>query len=88
MPIEMTPWFLLWAAVTVGALALFVRRVLVAEQEPGALHVVESEKEGQKEIKIANRLARIDFWGKTLTVASAVLVLVMSWVSLHNTLLR
>ena len=87
MPTEMMPWFMLWAAVTVGVLALFVWRVLVAEQEPGALHVVQSEMEQQKELKLATQLSRIDFWGKTLTIVSALLLLVMGMVWLRSALL-
>ena len=84
MTIDLMPWMIGWAVVTTGVVALFVWRVLVANQEPGALHVVESEQEQEQETRLATKLARIDLWGKTLTVVSALLILAIGLVWVYS----
>lgn len=87
MPIDLTPWLVLWAFVTTGVLVLALWRTVVARREAdlGGLHVAANdERIPELETRIASTLARIDLWGKTLTVISVVLVLAIGSVWLYN----
>jgi hypothetical protein len=87
MPIELMPWLILWAALTTVVLALAIWRVTVVkrEGEAGGLHVAAGDVGlEQKETEIARSLVRIDFWGKTLTVLSAILILAIGSIWLYN----
>lgn len=88
MPINLTPWFILWAIATTAVVVLFVWRVMVAKEESAGIHVA-PENEAQmvevgQEAKLANKLDAIDRWGKVLTAVSAVLVLVMGVAWAYN----
>ena len=75
---KMMPWMILWAASTTGVLVLFVWRVLVARHERGGIFIVKGEEPDLAEqAEIAKKLARIDLWGKTLTVLSVALIVVL-----------
>ena len=74
---KVMPWLILWAASTTAVLVLFVRRLLVAHQQTGQLHIVEGEVEEHAQERIAKALVRIDLWGKTFTVVSVLLMVVI-----------
>ena len=75
---KLIPWMILWAASTTGVLVLFVWRVLVARHERSGIYIVEGEeKDLEAQARISKALSRIDLWGKTLTVVSVALVLVI-----------
>jgi len=88
MPINLTPWFILWAIATTAVVALFVARVMVAKEEPAGLHVAPENdaqmEEVTQEAKLAQKLNVIDRWGKLLTAVSAVLVLFLGAAWLYN----
>ena len=91
---KLMPWMLLWAVSTTGVLVLFVWRLFVTRHERGGIFIVEGEeKDLAEQNKISRVLARIDLWGKTLTVVSVVLILVMgsmwawdSWQAAYRTM--
>lgn len=87
MRINLEPWLILWAAITTGVLALAIRRLIVVRHEGqlGSLHVAGGNPNiDREEAHIAGTLARIDFWGKTLTVVAAVLILAIGAAWLYN----
>lgn len=87
MPIDLMPWMILWAAITTGVLALALWRLMVVKQEDalGGLHVAGSDAAiPETEARIARKLSKIDLWGKTLTVVSAVLILAIGAIWLYN----
>ena len=87
MPIDLMPWMILWALVTTAVLILALYRVLVArkEEQLGGLHVASANAAiPELEEQIAKTLGRIDRWGKTLTVISALLVLAIGATWLYN----
>ena len=87
MTIELMPWLILWAALTTVVLLLALWRVMVVKREGqvGGLHVADGDPAlDQRETEIARSLARIDFWGKTLTVLSAILILAIGSIWLYN----
>ena len=87
MPIDLMPWLILWAFVTTAVLILALWRLVVArkEEQLGGLHVASAnEAVPALEEQIAKTLVRIDRWGKTLTVVSALLVLTIGAAWLYN----
>ena len=87
MAIDLMPWVILWALVTTGVLVLALWRLVVARREEalGGLHVAAADASiPELEAKIARTLVRIDFWGKTLTVISAALILAIGVAWLYN----
>jgi hypothetical protein len=72
---NLMPWMIVWAIVTTAVLVLaFYRLRLVAHEEPGGVHVLEKPEVNEAELALARKLLRVDFYGKALTVASAVLI--------------
>jgi hypothetical protein len=60
-----------WAALTAGVIALAIYRKVLARGECDVLHLRESELPlVPHQEEFAQRLDRLDFWGKVLTVAS------------------
>ncbi len=87
MAIELMPCLILWAAVTTAVLllALWRIRVVKREAELGGLHVAGGDPAlALRETEIARSLARIDFWGKTLTVLSVILILSIGSIWLYK----
>jgi hypothetical protein len=75
---KLVPYMILWALSTTGVLVLFFWRLVVAKHERGGIFIVEGEEQDlEEQQRIGKTLARIDLWGKTLTVVSVVLIVVM-----------
>ena len=72
------PWMILWAVSTTGVLVLFIWRVMVARHERAGIFIVHGEEPDlEEQEKVTKALDRIDRWGKSLTVISVVLLLVV-----------
>ena len=86
-PINLEPWLILWAIVTTVVLILAIWRVVVAkhDEEVAGIHIVEGEeKVPELQTQMARKLARIDLWGKALTVISAILIAGIGAAWLYN----
>jgi len=77
-------WFVLWAAVTTAVLVLLVWRLVAAEHDTIRI-APENPSVIEAEVQLTRKLARLDFWGKTFTVASVVLLLMLGATILYNT---
>jgi hypothetical protein len=76
-----TFYLMLLAATVAGVVALFVRRLFVMKQD--FIRISPSNRrEVEQEEMVREELSRIDFWGKTLTVVSAGLVVIAGLVVL------
>jgi hypothetical protein len=66
------PFVIAWLVlgVCVGALAIY--RKFLANREDDMVHLVSGESKVSSQITMAERLQKIDFWGKTLTIVLAV----------------
>ena len=57
----------------------------MAKGEQGGIHIVEGEEPlMERETAIASKLARIDLLGKTLTVVSTILMVILGSAWLYN----
>ena len=67
-------WFISiagWATLTAGVIALAIYRKVLVRGECDVLHLRESELPlVPRQEEFAQRLDRLDYWGKVLTVAS------------------
>ena len=70
MNFNFCPFFVLWAMLAAGVLALFIWRKIVASNEDDTLHVLHGALAPQT--AVAQKLDVIDKWGKILTVITVV----------------
>jgi len=76
MSFDFRPFFILWAMLALGVLALFIWRKSVAGHEDDSLHVLHGPLAPQT--AVAQKLDVIDKWGKILTVVTVVLGLLIA----------
>jgi hypothetical protein len=86
MHIDLTPWLILWGLIASVVLVLALWRLTVVwkEKQLGPLHIAGSDVTIDQELRIAHTLLRIDFWGKALTVAAAVLITAILAVAIYE----
>ncbi len=75
--IDLRPFYVLWGILAASVLALIVWRKSVASHEDDSLHVMGGDVVPQQ-VAIAHKLEVIDKWGKTMTVATVVLGLLLA----------
>jgi hypothetical protein len=78
-----TLYVMLLAAALTGVAALFVRRLFVMKLDFIRISPDDQRAVEEEEI-VREKLSRIDFWGKTLTVISAGLVAIAALVVLFH----
>jgi len=61
----------LWILMALGVLALFFYRSKLTAHEDDTLHVEHLAEKAAEQQTLAARLAPVDRWGKTLTIAAA-----------------
>jgi hypothetical protein len=73
---DLTPWFIGWALLTTAVVVLALWRNMLGLHDMTSLFIAESERQSaEEEDRITRKIARIETWGKALTVASAMLIL-------------
>jgi hypothetical protein len=73
MNLNLLPYALVWGVLAAVVIALIVYRKMVASHEDDTLHVLDGEaKVIPEQMAIAQRLERIDRWGKLMTVIAIV----------------
>lgn len=76
MGTNLMPWMILWALVTTAVVVLALWRNMLGLHDLGGIHIGEGEeKDAEVEEQLTRKIARIEKWGKSLTVASGVLIL-------------
>jgi uncharacterized membrane protein len=73
---NLLPLCVVWIVLAVAVLTLFLWRQAVARSEDDTLHVLHGELTQQT--SIAQKLDTLDKWGKTLTVITVVLGLLIA----------
>lgn len=80
----LTLW-IVWAALTVAVIMLAVYRKVEARHERDFVHLAEAEAPAiSEQVTMAQRLDRIDYWGKTLTVVDIAFLVVLLGVACYN----
>lgn len=71
---SLMPWLIIWAAVTTAVLALALYRLKLVSHEVPGVHVLEPPQIDEEQRTLARKLLRVDFYGKSLTVLSVLLI--------------
>ena len=80
----LTLW-IVWAALTLVVLTLAVYRKLAAGKEDDYVHLAEGEANIiPQQVTVAQKLDKIDSWGKTLTVVDVAFLVVLLSVLCYN----
>ena len=83
MQINFIPFTALWAVLALGVLALFLWRRSVASHEDDQIHM--SDQVGlAQQAAVAEKLDRIDKWGKTLTVVTILFGLLLAVIYIYQ----
>jgi len=74
-----------WAALTMLVLTLAIYRKVASRSEDAFVHLAEAEVSAiPRQATVAQRLDRIDSWGKTLTVVDVVFLAMLLGVVFYN----
>lgn len=75
MDLDLVPWLIAWALITTGVVVLALWRNMLGLHDFGGLYLAKGEeRDAEEEARITRKIARIELWGKTLTVVAAVLI--------------
>lgn len=72
MNVNLFPFAVTWALLATVVLILIVYRLLVSRKEDDTLHVLHQAGSVTQQVSVAQKLERIDRWGKVLTVLAIV----------------
>jgi hypothetical protein len=85
MPANFVPFVALWAVLAAVVLSMVVWRKVVASNEDDQIHVLDSESASlSRQSQLANKLDKIDRWGKTLTVITLVFGVALAAVFIYH----
>jgi hypothetical protein len=80
----LTLW-IVWAALTLTVITLAVYRKLAASKEDAFVHLADAETNViSQQATVAQKLDKIDSWGKTLTVVDVAFLVVLLSVICYN----
>ncbi len=80
----LTLW-IVWALLTVAVIMLAIYRKFASRNEDAFVHLAESEAPViSQQVSVANKLEKIDYWGKTLTVLDVAFFVVLVLVICYN----
>jgi len=84
MRIDLMPYLILWAIVTTAVVILALWRLLLGLHDQEGRIAPGGEQEMEQQGNRTRREARIEFWGKALTVVSAILILGVGLAWVYN----
>lgn len=75
-------WVVLWIILALGVVGLALYRKLLATHEDDIVHVTSGENRLlTQQVTFAQKLEKIDFWGKSLTIVLVVYGLILgAWI--------
>jgi uncharacterized membrane protein len=86
--INLTPAVVIWVILAIATLGLALYRKLISSSEEDLIHLGPGEERHiPEQIALEAKLKAIDRWGKTLTVITVVVGLVMAAVYLYQAFL-
>lgn len=78
--------WIVWSALTLVVISLAVARRVAAGKDDEYVHLSDAETAAiPRQLAIANKLDRLDTWGKRLTVVDAVFGLVLVAILIYQT---
>jgi hypothetical protein len=86
--LNLLPAVLIWALLAIAALGLALYRKFVSAEEEDLIHLGPGEeRQIPEQIALASRLKAVDRWGKTLTVITMAIGVVVAAVYLYQAFL-
>jgi hypothetical protein len=83
--LNLAPAVVIWAVLAIATLALALYRKLVSAREEDLVHLGPGqERQIPMQVALADKLERIDRWGKILTVITIAIGLAMAAVFLYQ----
>ncbi|HUO28298.1 MAG TPA: hypothetical protein VMU80_03700 [Bryobacteraceae bacterium] len=82
MKVNLLPYAVLWGVLAIAVLSLILYRRSVSSQEDDSIHLEGHASSDQ--VGLAQRLASIDRWGKTLTVLAVLFGLALAGVYMYQ----
>lgn len=83
-----TPAIVIWAILAIATLGLALYRKLISAGEEDLIHLGPGEeRQIPEQVALAGKLKAVDHWGKTLTVITVAIGLVMAAVYLYQAFL-
>jgi hypothetical protein len=80
-----TPAIVIWAILAIATLGLALYRKLISAGEEDLIHLGPGEeRQIPEQVALAGKLKAVDRWGKTLTVITVAIGLVMAAVYLYQ----
>ena len=78
MNINFLPFLILWVALAVTVIVLFLYHRSIARQEDSQLNVLETAAVAQQQLALDHKLEAVDKWGKILTAVTVLFGLVLA----------
>ena len=83
--INLTPAVVIWVILAIATLGLALYRKLISASEEDLIHLGPGEeRQIPEQIALEAKLKKVDTWGKTLTVITVAIGLVMAGVYLYQ----
>ncbi len=83
-----TPAIVIWAILAIATLGLALYRKLISASEEDLIHLGPGEeRQIPEQVALAGKLKAIDRWGKTLTMITVAIGLVMAAIYLYQAFL-
>jgi len=62
------PYIVVWVVLGIIVIVLAVTHLRLAHREDATVHVLENEREVERQKELTTKIAKIDWWGKVLTI--------------------
>ena len=85
MNINFLPFLIVWVALAVTVVVLFLLHRSIARREDAQLRVLETAAAAQQQLSLEHKLEAVDKWGKTLTAVAVVYGLILAGLYLTQT---
>jgi len=77
MNVNLTPFLVLGALLTLSVIVMIIWRQAVARSEDSTIHVLSDANAVPQQVSVAARLDVIDRWGKLLTIVTVLYVVIV-----------
>lgn len=88
MSINLTPFLILGALLTLSVIAMIIWRQVVARTEDDCLHVLSDSSAVPHQLEVDTKLNMIDKWGKLLTIVTVIYLIVVGSLFVYQQWIR
>jgi len=81
---NLIPYIAVWVVLGIIVIVLAISRMRLAKREDASLHVLENEREAERQKAMTKKLARIDLWGQVLTVVVVLFGIILAGIYIYG----